>query len=1377
MTTETEDLFYEYNKKLSETINQNQIKDIVVIGPPRSGKSFFIKNYLKGLNVKEETIGILGVDVSKGDLIDKVKEIVDGIKKFFRGKSEDLVSLGIEELDESVKIKLPKEYVDHLKELKKEGKQIVFYFVPPTEVKELVRILEEEKVKFIWLGNEYIPPGLLKLMKDEKKLRNQLQLYKKLNKLFGINVEEGILPLSLSDKFVRALLDKAPDFVSFIAGRFGSLLQPISLLVEVLITALIFDSLGDKKGELYKSLFEALDSWSKLDEELKWLTAASLSFIMRLTPEVIYEGMEKLSNEDVKKEIEKLKETISLISPSLGILVFPQVNGDDLIGLGVYNGKIYEGENVYNLVTVRFEDIAKEIEKSLINSKGKGPEYRMFFIVGPKGIGKSTLVHYVIADLLQKNEFTWAVRVARPNINPWAFRVSEGEVILFYDYYPYEAYTGESPPRIEVNVRDVVDVIESLREIVENHKNAYAIIVLSDDILSSGQESYLKDLIEGLPQQQKITVDLHFENFIGEVVKSYSGCSNADEVTKAIVDNYKSGYTLLAKYAGLWLKGNKCNYGDVKKVLEDSKNEPKRFLKKYINTVLEQTTVNWYALPLLIHVFLGEVPVRVSRELPLWLNDERMDSDYTRYTKGVAPWIAIRKEDLVEETLKEYLEDIILGMNLKEYRKESVDIDILKGYFLTNRKLKGVIKNVDESIEDYLTGLKSAGVSEHDLDVVKASIGYDEGLWGQATQDFYEVLKGWASGGDNAPTYETIIKTILYTVIREFIRDELLGGGQKIDKPTLELLLRLAFRTTLRLSAIDLFDEAGMELKEYIFTEYPFTKVFTKVHNVPNSIRYAVHGYPPFINGLFNKYKSGDKYVKLVSSSWCEYLKLVEVGREEKIAEVAVGTALYLLSIPEELSDECKESIIKIIEALRNTNKDSIYVIANAFLRFLVKNNSLNDRSTYALSFVFANIIGAKRAPDFLRVLLEAGYRLKDKIKDDTLKKIYIIHVISGLIGLGELGEQIDESIIGEAKSLMSLEDEVLLYYQADLAQSLMEFYLFNGLFTDAEKLAERLEEVGKSVENINWDEVADRLNKKEINVDKNKLKEGTKYSVFYTLARYYHELFDIEKEKKYRDAEYDATIKMEGGEEIAKKHYPSNYFFPLLARDTLNAVLGEDLSKALEGVVKDSEEAFARSSSIGTGVIQMIIREYLIASAYLGRLYEALEVINDNSDLRNSLLSMESPVLLGLYSLFYCLTGGKFLDKVREYAKTVANNVVLSSGGLTVADSILEDIAERPVCSRAIIRVQRGLVRDLGLNESEASNLIYIFLITKGGIIALLSLSKFFSDLEVVKELAEWLAERYSGVEAELLSKMSKASNEEEFKDALVRLAMHLSL
>ena len=73
MEVNPNDLFHEYNKRLSEEIRRRQVKDVVVIGPPKSGKTFFIRNYLSDLNVIEETVGILSVEVDELNLKDRVK--------------------------------------------------------------------------------------------------------------------------------------------------------------------------------------------------------------------------------------------------------------------------------------------------------------------------------------------------------------------------------------------------------------------------------------------------------------------------------------------------------------------------------------------------------------------------------------------------------------------------------------------------------------------------------------------------------------------------------------------------------------------------------------------------------------------------------------------------------------------------------------------------------------------------------------------------------------------------------------------------------------------------------------------------------------------------------------------------------------------------------------------------------------------------------------------------------------------------------------------------------------------------------------------------------------------------------------------------------
>ena len=1357
-----EDLFPEYNQKFAGALKgliSPEKEKVVVVGPPRSGKTFFIKNYLSGFEVEEETLGVIeekeleelkNAKRAFEELVETfkklVKELPGRVLGFLRQGSNDLASSGLIDVGDATGVKLPEGHVNRLRELKAHGKKIVFYHIPSSEARDLAEVFKEEKVSFVWYGKEYVPPGLLKFRDNPDKLREQLERYKKLHKLFGIDLEKDILAANIAVNMAEALREKAPEVVAFFVGRFLRLLDPLSLLVEIFIAALL---LKKSSGELFEALFEAVDNWSNLDDELKWLAAANLSLVFGLPVKVVYDGMQRLTGEDVRKELKKLKDTVSLISIGPGTIVFPRVKGEDLIGLGVYDGKIYQGNEVYNLVTVKFEELAKAIEKSIIESRGKSPERRLFFVKGLKGIGKSTLVHYVIADLLQRNEFTYAVRVTSPSINPWAFSVDkEDKVILFYDYYPYEAYTSESPSQIQVSSEDVANIIENLSKIVKNNENAYAIVVLSKDVLENPR---VNRVIERFPEEQVIEVNLRFEDFIEEMVKSYSGCSNVTEVARAITHNYKGGYTLIAKYVGLWLRGNKCRYEDVKKVLEESKGEHLSFLKKHVSSILRQTTVNWYALPLLVHVFLGEVPLKVAKELPLWLNGNSPDGDYEKYASFVAPWIATRKEDIVEEVIKEHLKDIILRDDSKEF---------LELYLVNNRKLKEIIENTHEGLKDFFAELENRGVKGNDLDAVKAFIGYDKKLWDKAAQNFYVVLEGWASGGDKASVdYEALIKTLLHAVIREFIRDKLLMSGQEIDEHSLKFLLKLAARTALQFTAASLFDEANDKLREYLFTEG---------HEVPVSIRFGIHGFPLFVNGIFNGYKSGEKHVILVNSSWCKYLKQAD-------SEVAKGAALYLLSIPEELPAICKEKIIEIIRVFPRLNEHSIHLISLAFLRFLVRNISLSDKSAFDLSMMLTNIPRIRTSRDILRILLLSGYKLKDKIKDYAIKTIYTIRIIRGLIRLGVD----DESIIEEAEGIMSWNDDLLLRDQAALGGSLILFYLSHGYIDKAEKLKDKLEKMLKHIDEVDWDRIADWFKKKGIKVDKNDLKEEARRLVSSALADYYHEDLDINKEKEYREAEYDALVNLLEGEEKAKRFAADEYFPTLLQLDVINAVWGMDLRETLEAVYAHSEEAF-NYPSIGKGAVQRIIRQYLIASAYLGRLEEAWERINSNHTLRDSFETMDDEVLLGLYSLISYLSGSMLVNKIREKA-IITVVISLQEMKKDIKDFIsgnirLDRIIEEPICYRSVIEVRRILLRELGLDEVGASILIRRFLITKSGDITILSLSALFSGLRGARELAGCLRELRSGIVAELLSKMSRASSEEEFKDALVRLAMYHS-
>ena len=844
------------------------------------------------------------------------------------------------------------------------------------------------------------------------------------------------------------------------------------------------------------------------------------------------------------------------------------------------------------------------------------------------------------------------------------------------------------------------------------------------------------------------------EGQVEGVIKQSSGCDGMKEVARVIVNYFRDSSPVVAKYAGLWLKANNCRQEEVLASLYQNTGRPVGFLKAALERLLCPSEVygkdltecrRQYLVPLLVHYFLGEVPVRLMKELPEWLNG-RAD-DY--YRNNVAPWLAGGKEGLVEEAIGEHLKELVSNT------------DVIKEYFYKNKKFKKAVHDVERSLSSLFIEFKVYRIRKEDVEEIKNFIGYDDKIWSGISYHFCDVLKGWVSqGGDRATAskYEWAIRASLLGVLREFLKEKLFPEDKEVDRQTLDLLLRLAFRVAVKAPAQDLYDEAGQALREYLFTED---------REVPASIRFAVHGYPAFVNGLFSE--GGVKKAKIAGKGWCDYLDLPVKNKDEKSREIAAGTALYLASDP---PSKCKDKIgVWIVRAL-NESRDSVYIIGVTLTRYLRKVYYLDSYLSHLLSVALVNTAVAGGNPGFLRAVLHVAYDRRNNIPfiDKTVKKIFAINVVRGLLILD------DESVVEEAKNLLNLDDRTLIYYQAGLASDLMSFYLSKREFYgEAQGLAQRMEGALQSLENINWDEVALQLDNLEVELDKAELKEGTKYGLSIALEKYYHTLYDVSKEKKYADAQYDAVVERYGGEEQAKAGHPNNYFLALLSRDALDAVLAGDLRGALERLTDHSEEAFEHSRSIIPSNLRMFAREYLIASAYLGRLDMAAKAIDGDPDLSRAFWSMDSLTLLGIFSLLYYLTGGKFIDKVAEFLKQTAEGVKLTPEGQAEAERILKDAEGDPLCGRALSELQGALVDDMDLSEAEAQSLARILVATESGVIALLSLSRAVSGMEVAKGLAKCLAKHKGGALADLLSRAASASSEEGFRDALVRLAVYL--
>jgi hypothetical protein len=74
--------------------------------------------------------------------------------------------------------------------------------------------------------------------------------------------------------------------------------------------------------------------------------------------------------------------------------------------------------------------------------------------------------------------------------------------------------------------------------------------------------------------------------FLHEVVRQYSGCEGDYSKLTEEIAQFNGGYMLVARYAGLWLRGRGCDASDVERAVEETKKEPKLFHARYIWHVL-----------------------------------------------------------------------------------------------------------------------------------------------------------------------------------------------------------------------------------------------------------------------------------------------------------------------------------------------------------------------------------------------------------------------------------------------------------------------------------------------------------------------------------------------------------------------------------------------------------------------------------------------------------------------------------------------------------------------------------------------------------------------------------------------------------------------
>jgi len=334
----------------------------------------------------------------------------------------------------------------------------------------------------------------------------------------------------------------------------------------------------------------------------------------------------------------------------------------------------------------KFREVAEEVFSRLVRD-GR------VVLIGPRGIGKSTLATYVtwrsllggLGNMVLNEPVDAVMRV--DSLNPGdavglndLIKTAGRRFIVIYDPSPIKAYY--KPEAMQVVKHNIESVKNTLRELMEV-RNAWVVIILPRELYDEVSKSEeLRSILDEI-RSYIIDVDLRDEGFLREVIKKYSGCDNVSDGLVKGVMGFDS-YTLVAKYAGIWLREKKCKVEDVDKALRESAGEPKLFFAHYIwGTILGKSMdlAKKVSVPLILHAAFGPIPegftyiTKAVNEGGAWklidrdrLAKSKLEDLREADLEPIAKWLSTLHEDLIEETLDE-----LVGLHGEEARKHYID--------------------------------------------------------------------------------------------------------------------------------------------------------------------------------------------------------------------------------------------------------------------------------------------------------------------------------------------------------------------------------------------------------------------------------------------------------------------------------------------------------------------------------------------------------------------------------------------------------------------------------------------------------------------------------------------------------------------------------
>jgi tetratricopeptide (TPR) repeat protein len=459
--------------------------------------------------------------------------------------------------------------------------------------------------------------------------------------------------------------------------------------------------------------------------------------------------LERRVNE-IEEEIKKLEEKIELFRQEVLAGIVTADVGEFAKGRIYPNIKVENGElrvrvedGYHSIVRAgKFNELVNEVRDRLLKQG-------FVVVVGPKGIGKSTLAAAVIWELFMNGDIGLVAHVDvlnednYPRFKTFIENYSEelvkyfGRLLILYDPVSTETYerepstqqgrgaltkTGEGvrrvryvkmPRDVEVTIANLINASSELGDL-----RPPILIVLPSDVYNALSEEvrnelevYRLDVSQGL-----INTEL-----LAELIREYTrtksnpnGCALSDRELSELAGElakFDSGHALIARLIGEELARNNCSAREIKELINNAKGKAEAFIILHINGLFKvhedpdtaKALVEIFALRRpFVDLLRPGVPILTQGIVGLIGEERGAKILYGAEGGELRGWLAHRQHDLIEEVIKKLLKCIVSeGEECKELG-DALEPWKTKGVMESLMKVSEKVSDVGSAVEYFV---------------------------------------------------------------------------------------------------------------------------------------------------------------------------------------------------------------------------------------------------------------------------------------------------------------------------------------------------------------------------------------------------------------------------------------------------------------------------------------------------------------------------------------------------------------------------------------------------------------------------------------------------------------------------------------------------